>query len=90
MAITPVLLNDHNTTAPDEVVPHKDPSSKTASIEDKDVEPLYGDELSVAAMVKKQLMELLLTLLQTTHQEDTRPRKRTCTKIYQLILVYHA
>ena len=34
MAITPLLLNDHNTTAPDEVEPHKDPSSQTTAIED--------------------------------------------------------
>ena len=50
MVITPVLLNDHNTTAPDEVVPHKDTSSQTTAIKDKDVKPMYGDEPSVAAI----------------------------------------
>ena len=33
MAATPVFLNDHNTTAPDEVVPHKETRSQTTAIE---------------------------------------------------------
>ena len=76
-AITPVLLIDHNTTAPDEVVHHKDTSSQTTAIEDKDVKPMYGDEQSVAAMVKKQLMEILPTLLhnQTSIRYKRRKRK---------------
>ena len=58
MAITPVLLNDHNTTAPDEVVPHKDTSSQTTAKEDKGVKPMYSDEPSVTAIVKTQLLEI--------------------------------
>ena len=50
---------------------------------------MYGDEPSVAAIVKKQLMEILPTLLQNTHQQNTRPKKeKSLRQSYQTILQF--